>query len=124
MNKYTRDYLIDICERAVVPCSNWSNRDSYIAQINVQNIYRGLMLGLDYTVDESDYDSLTINFINCNPIQPDADQYNLDIDNLDSYFELKGTDSEMFYCSSHFDAYGGFLPTEKRLQEADGYDWY
>lgn len=121
----TKEQLIELCEKSVVRCSNWHDRDSYSAQVNVQNIYRGLMLNLDYTLTiDDDYQSITVNFINCNKTQPDADKYNLDIDSLDDYFELRGSDSEMFYRSSEFDSWGGFLPTAERLQEADGSDWY
>ena len=38
-NKLTREELVNICERSVVPYGSWSDRDSYSAQVNVADIY-------------------------------------------------------------------------------------
>ena len=45
---YTREELIDLCRDAVVHHTNWGDRDSYSAQVNIQEAYRALTAGWDF----------------------------------------------------------------------------
>jgi hypothetical protein len=38
-NELTREELMKICEDYIVPCSEWNNRDSYLSQVQVSDIY-------------------------------------------------------------------------------------
>jgi len=49
-----REELIEICEDAVVPCEKWNNRDSYFAQILIQDIYAMLKANVKYTIKQED----------------------------------------------------------------------
>ena len=126
--KYSTEDLITICERAVVPFTEWGNRDSYSAQVQLSDIYSFLKSGCDYTIgDNTDERTIWISFENITEQQEDeAWRHNLNIDSLDDYRKEFGYDGEMF------DGYGlrnsnsklGYLPTKKRLQESNGGDWY
>ena len=128
--KFTRKDLIQICINAVVPCDRWHDRDSYSAQVGVQSIYKGLTGGVPFTYTLED-ETIWITFKKPTKEQKDKFEY-LSIDDRDDYFEWYkneyGDDTpEMF------EGYGidwdsnylrGYLPTPKRLEEADGDDWY
>lgn len=50
MNRYTRDDLIAICERAVVPHERWSDRDTDSAQRGVGKAWAYLRAGCEFRV--------------------------------------------------------------------------
>lgn len=130
---YSREDLIQICRDAVVPYTKWNDRDSYSAQRNIQSIYEGLSVGLEYTIS-IDGNSIDIYF------KPPTDaQLNdmvnnyLEIDSRDSYIDWyiqeNGEDSnpEMFDgygIDWRSDYLGSYMPTRERLDNANGYDWY
>ena len=150
-NKLTREELIDICERSVVSYGSWSNRDSYSAQVNVADIYKLLKGGCDFEYNIENDRTIWISFINVTKEQLDeSNSHHLNIDSIEDYFEEYGRDSEMFNGYPFYvkeDAFktvaikdkekgdiflmecytehlGGYLPTEARLEEANGDDWY
>lgn len=104
---YTREELIAICERAVVPMGKWRNRDSPSAHENLGLCAVMLKAGAPFTI---------------HPPQPgggchtDARTIWLTVSwhgFNDFEFGTKFGESEMFY-----------LPTPARLDETAGRDWY
>ena len=151
MSAITREDLISICERSVVSYGNWSNRDSYSAQVNVTDIYKLLKGGCDFKYNIENDRTIWVSFINVTREQLDeAKNHNLNIDSIEDYFEEYGRSSEMFYgypfdikkdafktvaiddkekgdiffMECYTEHLGGYLPTELRLKEANGDDWY
>lgn len=47
---YTREELIDICERAIVSESDWGDRDSHQAQMQVGSCWALLKAGCEFKV--------------------------------------------------------------------------
>lgn len=95
---YTREALIGICERACVPESEWRNRDSEQAQRQVGECLMLLKAGCAFTID------------------PDTDDETIWVEITSkgfNWFEI----SEMRVDTR-------YLPTEKRLTERAGLDWY
>ena len=151
---YTREDLIDLCERAVVSCTKWNNRDSYSSQVNIQECYDYLKRGYDYDITTESDNTVWINFKNVTKTQLQTDDVCwLSIDDIDDYREycdLEGIEyGEMFESNRYinwknFESYfndtdesdplnfeqiykgrlGGYIPTEYRLAKADGEDWY
>lgn len=134
---YTREQLINICERAVVPHEKWGDRDSYISQKNIQSIYKGLTAGLDFKIitkeDDPEYhsDEQTILIKFTTPIDFDKLEKGkeLKISSREDYFKDCDPDyeTEMFNGDGidfHSDWTRTYMPTEKRLDEANGNDWY
>lgn len=150
---YTTDDLINLCERAVVPCSEWRDRDSLSSQKNLEEVYSYLKAGCDYKLTTESDRTVWIEFLNVTYDQYTNSCYSLGIDSMDdyrTYCENEGIeDSEMFEGGSYVDTskfveyfnpmddedplngkrvytgyLGGYLPTEYRLADADGSDWY
>ena len=119
----TRQDLIELCEWAVVPAYKWHNRDSYSAQVNIASIYEGLTAGLDYEITDTTDGTIWIKFTEVNKSKMKKARY-LSIDDIDDY----KYDDEMFYSDgidfTSGNYKGGYIPTEKRLEEAEGDDWY
>lgn len=144
-----REDLIKLTENAVVPYQKWNNRDSYSAQVNIQDIYCMLSAGIDYDL-KIEKETINISFKNMTREQyKKTDEFYLNIDSRENYFEEFGNDNEMFDCYSRLnnlknsdwsyedkrnseddieEVYkghlGGYLPTRERLNEVDGEDWY
>lgn len=125
--EYSKEDLIQICHDGVVPFRDWTNRDSYSAQVNLESIYCGLMANIPYSLKIEDT-TIWINFE-----EPTEDQrndlckYSLPIDSLDDYREEFGYEDEMFD-GNGIDWYstwlGGYIPTRERLDSAGSGDWY
>lgn len=105
---YTREKLIEICEKAIVPVEKWGNRDTPEAQLKVGQAWALLKAGCDFEVlikrlenDRCVTDEETI-WISIK--HPAFWTYDGDPDHLDE---------ENFY-----------LPTEKTLKASKGRDWY
>lgn len=137
MENITREQLISICEDAVVHHSKWGNRDSYSAQLNVQDVYRGLTAGIDFKVvtkeDDPSYHSTESTLI-VEFLQPiDYDKLNeglhLNISSREDYFNDcdPNHESEMFD-GVGIDFHGHFtktyIPSRKTLDYVKGDDWY
>lgn len=130
----TREYLIEIAEKSLVRYTNWHDRDSFVAQYNIKFTHAGLSSGLQFEAEINDYGSISVMFVNlteeeCN----NANNFlsssdSLHIDSLSDYLE-KYPDREMFnvydlWFNETDHSCRGYLPTEERLQDADGSDWY
>jgi hypothetical protein len=100
---YTRDELIAICERAVVPHDRWSDRDTPSAQEGVGKAWVFLRAGCDFRV-------LTSGFVitDDNTIWLEIDHDNFGVIDWGGPRE-----TETFY-----------LPTPERLNANSGKDWY
>jgi hypothetical protein len=130
--KYTREELISICEDAVVHHSNWQDRDSYLSQLSVQAIYKGLTAGIDFTIgDSTTYKSIWITFTRpINMEKLETGKY-LEISSREEYFEEcdPERETEMFDSYTNGIDWNGsyttsYLPTRKRLEERGlGEDW-
>lgn len=115
MKEYTREELIAICEKAIVPQSEWSDRDSFDSIKGVGIAYALLKAGCKFQVlyEEpliTDESTIWIKFW---------------VKNF-SWFEMANEeDCPDGYCS---DSDGSeltiYLPTEKRLEQTKGKDWY
>ena len=129
--------LIELCKNAVVHHTKWNNRDSYSAQKSIQSIYEGLTAGLDFRVVtkeiDADYHSDDRNLV-VEFTQPiDKDKLNeseyLEISSREDYHK----DCDPDYETEMFDGTGidsgsnytqTYMPTQKRLDECNGDDWY
>lgn len=116
---YTRDELIAICEAALVPQDRWHDRDSYRAQLQVGTCWALLRAGCDFEVitrktdkDRVRTDGKTIWLRTYGQgfrwHEYDWEGYGESVRRRDEYLDV-----ELHY-----------LPTEKRLREAAGGDWY
>ena len=132
--KYTREELIRICEDAVVSCSKWHDRDSHMAQMEISDIHSLLCIGCDYVIDKNtNENTIYITFKNITVEQKSNSWKNcLSIDSVEDYFNWYrneyGEDctSEMFEghgIDLNSNYWGGYMPTRKRLEEANGGDW-
>ncbi|VXC06823.1 hypothetical protein [Aeromicrobium sp. 9AM] len=104
---YTREDLIAICEKAIVPESDWSDRDSQRSQVKIGQAWALLKAGCDWHLaDDPETDARTI------WIEIYSQGFN--------WFEggYDGRDDE-FLTRDLF-----YLPTPGRLIKADGKDWY
>jgi len=100
----TREYLIALCERAIVNVEKWSNRDTPSAQEKVGTAWALLKAGCEWhSAGDPKDDENTI------WIEIDYPSFNS--------FEYDRTDPQ------YFDTHRVYLPTEKRLARRDG-DWY
>jgi hypothetical protein len=105
MNNFTRSELITICEKAIIPEANWSNRDSGDAQRNVGEAWALLRAGCPYEVLREQGD---------NGLGTDEKTIWLKV-------RYKGFKS-VEYGEDHADEDTFYLPTEARLAEKG--DWY
>lgn len=100
---WTRQELVDICCRAVVPEDNWRNRDSAAAQSQLGTAMVLLMAGCDFSVrQESQTLWVRISYRGFSWFEGGYDGRD------DSYLS-----SDEFY-----------LPTPERLDRVSGGDWY
>ena len=109
MKEYTREDLIKICEQAFVPENMWHDRDSESSQRKLGECYALLKAGCDFRVVYDDdlcgTDENTI--------------WLYVYSNGFSWFEDWGEDRYLSKEKHHY-----YLPTQKRLDEANGGDWY
>lgn len=105
MTTYTREDLIAICERAVVPVNRWSNRDSARSQEKIGTAWALLKAGCDWhesVSPASDEDTIWIE---------------IEYPGFSAFEE--GRDEREYWEEELF-----YLPTEKRLDRWSGKDWY
>jgi len=128
---YTREELIEICKDAVVHHTKWHNRDSYSAQLGIQDVYKGLTAGLPFSIlGSTDNRTIWIKFLQ--PIDFDIleNGEHLEISSREDYFR----DCDAEYETEMFDGNGidfnstfteTYMPTRERLEECGiGEDWY
>lgn len=103
MTEYTREQLIDLCQRAPVPQDRWTDRDTAGAQRQVGEALMLLKAGCDF--DLSDNDNL----------KTDAKTIwvNIRFKGFDYFEDSDELQSEVFY-----------IPTEESITKANGDDWY
>ena len=100
--KYTREDLLKICEQAFVSEDKWHDRDSYNSQCKLGKCYALLKDGCDFKV------------LTRGNLKTDKDTIWLEIEATGfEWFEGGSMETETFY-----------LPTQKRLDEVNGGDWY
>ena len=104
LKEYTREDLIKICEQAFVKEEDWHDRDSEYSQCSLGECYALLRAGCDFEVIYED--------------------------------DICGTDEHTIWLYVYSEGFGYFdwggekekhhyyLPTQKRLDEANGGDWY
>ena len=100
---WTRDELLDICEKALVPQDLWSDRDTAHAQRQVGECRALLKAGCSYGIitmgsTATDYHTIWLTI------------------------EYRGFD--YFETGGHLSTETFYLPTPTRLWEANGGDWY
>ena len=105
--QYTREDLISICEKAIVPVSNWGNRDTPQSQLGVGQLWALLKAGCEFTVvySEGEYINTDSRMIWVRVLHPTF-----------SSFEIgSGADynEELYY-----------IPTAARIEACCGQDWY
>ena len=99
--KYTREEIIELCDKSIVQQKNWRNRDSHEAQKNIA-ICRGLLLcGCSFIMSKGTCET----DVNTIWIEITADGF--------SFFEGGDSEKETFY-----------IPTAKRLLDRINEDWY
>jgi len=103
MSDLTREALIDICERAVVPHEKWRDRDTPSAQEGVGKAWAFLRAGCDYTV-------LT--------------EGSLASDERTIWIKVHHDDFGTRDWGGPGETETFYLPTYSRLESAAGRDWY
>lgn len=101
---YTREELVSICERAIVPESKWCDRDSAGAQRQVGETWALLRAGCDFEVVEKDGHIITDEHTIW--VRLKYDGFSVFDSGADKYEELS------------------YLPTTQHLDERNGEDWY
>ena len=130
--------LIQICKDAVVHHSKWENRDSFIAQREIQSIYQGLTGGLEYRVVTKEIDPLyhssegtiIIEFLHPIDFEKLKRGLYLEISSREDYFKdcCPDFECEMFDGDGidfNSDFLLSYMPTRNRLNKVgEGNDWY
>lgn len=101
--EYTREELITICEQSFVPQSKWFNRDSQSAQCQLGEAYALLKDGCDFIV-----------LVNGN----------LKTDDRTIWIEIESEGFEHHDWGGSNEKETYYLPTQKRLDDQKGSDWY
>ncbi len=112
MKKYTRKELIAICESAFVPEIKWNDRDSESAQCQLGECYALLKAGCDFEIIYED----DICGTDENTIWLYVYSHGF------SWFESFNKPNER--TRDEMEEHHYYLPTIKRLKEANGNDWY
>lgn len=100
---YTREELVAICERAVVPVGKWRNRDSSSAQEGVGRVWALLKAGAEFSI---------------------LDRGRLATDERTIWIEVDWPGFAHFEYGGHDESDTFYLPTPARLDAANGGDWY
>lgn len=117
MIEYTREELIAICEAAIVPESEWNDRDSYGAQFQVGECWALLRAGCEFEIlyRPADVRSADGCFTDEDTIW--INTYGKGFQYFESH-EPGDPDRPYMEEERHY------LPTRKRLAEAAEKDWY
>lgn len=114
----TREELISLCERAIVPQEKWQNRDSESAQKGVGRVWQLLKCGCKYEICTKD---------NSPDYYSDAETWKIKfwVQSF-MWFEngIEDDDEDGYDTDSNGQYLSFFIPTEKSLEAADGEDWY
>jgi hypothetical protein len=93
--QYTRQDLITICERAIVPLAKWSNRDTPQSQKDVGKVWALLKAGCPFTIIREE------------------DSPGVVTDETIIWLEIRSPHTEIYY-----------LPTLAKIERSSGEDWY
>lgn len=111
--EYTREKLIEICERGIVTQTDWHDRDSAKSQCSLGEAWALLKADCEFRVLTEKTDEPTVT---------DKDTIWIEITFHDfNYFE-GGFDEDDDGYDGKTETY--YLPTERRLGKAKGGDWY
>ena len=112
--RYTREELIDICERAIVPEEKWRNRDSEKAHVQVGECWALLRAGCEFEVlycpggsTSTDHETIWLR------------TYSQGFNYFEGGWSLDDEDPRDYLRKELH-----YLPTPKRLDQANGGDWY
>lgn len=114
MKKYDRNELISLCEKAIVPEEKWLNRDSASACKNIGTALAYLKAGCEFEVITEENENKNRGIIT----NEETIWVRIKIKGF-SYFENIWDDDYDFRDVDIF-----YIPTEKRLNNANGNDWY
>jgi hypothetical protein len=103
---YSREVLVDLCERAAVPVDHWHDRDSAGAQKQVGEALMLLKAGCDFSMSEDPVTDEKTVWIRV--VYPGFNAFECGRDRADGYW-----DDDTFY-----------IPTNVRLARSEGKDWY
>lgn len=104
MKEYTRTELIEICEKAIIDHTKWSDRDSSASIIQIGTCWALLKANCEFEV---------------------LHKGGLITDTKTIWVEVKYTDFMGFECGEKNNKEETFyLPTEEILIETEGRDWY
>jgi len=106
---YTREELIQICERAVVPIEKWGNRDSPSSHEKLGVCSVMLKAGADFTVHRAKKEGESGCLTDDRTIWLTLHWHNFG----DFEYGTRFGESDSFY-----------LPTPARLDQTEGRDWY
>lgn len=106
MKKYTREDLLKICEQAFVNTDKWHDRDSYHSQCQLAQCYVLLKDNCDFKV-----------------IYEDEKHPYCQTDEHTIWLEISATGFDWFE-GGEMATETFYLPTQKRLDEVNGNDWY
>lgn len=106
---YSREELIEICERAIVPIDKWGNRDSPSAHEKLGVCLVMLKAGAEFTVHRP----------------PNIDERGCFTDERTIWLTLQWHNFSDFEYGTKFGESDSFyLPTPARLDQTAGRDWY
>lgn len=101
----SREELIELCDRGVVPVANWTNRDSADAQRQLGEARALLAAGCDFE------------FVS-NPAQTDETIWiEIEYPGFNAFEEGR-------HDREHWSTDLAYIPTAARLDRRDGKDWY
>ena len=111
--EFTREALIALCEQGRVPQDKWRNRDSCNAQQQMGQAWALLSAGCEFEILREPGGLMTDRRTVWVGIKAEGFNFH------DSYSPYHGDDRDDYLDKDHF-----YLPTEARLKEASGEDWY
>ena len=106
---YTREELIEICEKAIVQEKDWQDRDTESSQCKVGECWALLKAGCDFEVIYEDDTCATDETTIWLYVYSEGFRY----------FEYASADDNDYKETHHY-----YLPTKKRLEQVNGKDWY
>lgn len=104
--EYTREELISICEKAFVPQDKWHDRDSQSAQTQLGEAYALLKDGCKFTVMVT------------------KDGKGCSTDDRTIWIEIESKGFARFDWGGELERETYYLPSQKRLKDRKGSDWY
>lgn len=125
-----RDDLVKICIDSVVPHFNWSDKESYLAQLSIKSIYKGLTAGLSFKIKSKDKSKIVIEFLK--PVDLmllSRLGIELKVSTRDEYFrdcdpKIKTEMLNGIGINFHSNNTEGYMPTSSRLKEVGGNTWH